>query len=269
MKYNIHINQYAVVANKLNLDFNDLAIYDFIKDFGQRNECVKMNTDEGQYMWISHKLVIENLPLLGIKTSGGIIKRIDKLVTAGLLVKHPQSSTLGKTMYRFGPNFGLLEFGETPIQKSTPLYESETPIQKVEPLYENIDPPIQNYRGTPIQKFRDNIYNKKDNTITNIYREPSKKTNFRESEIGRSVQGADYSAFEAHYQGDEYNDIDLVYYYHCVADWSDVKDVKRTNRGWIATVRNFIRIDIEKNKVKRKSQGFDYAGAMEYLNGYD
>ena len=70
MKYNISINQFAAVRNGFakNLDLIDLAIFDFIKDFANSSKCVKVQTQEGTYFWISHKLVMEQMPLLKIKT---------------------------------------------------------------------------------------------------------------------------------------------------------------------------------------------------------
>ena len=87
MKYTILINQYAAVNSGLDLDLIDLAIFDFIKDFANCASCVKMHTPEGIYFWISHKLILEAMPLLNIKTSQGMIKRIDNLIKAGILQK--------------------------------------------------------------------------------------------------------------------------------------------------------------------------------------
>lgn len=103
----------------------------------------------------------------------------------------------------------------------------------------------------------------------------TKKTLFRNSEVAKMVkEGAngelDYSEFEEKFSSPEFANIDLVYYFHAVADWSDQKDMKRTKNGWLATVRNFIRGDAEKNKVKLKPQqnnnGFDMEGALKFLN---
>ena len=59
--------------------------------------------------------------------------------------------------------------------------------------------------------------------------------------------GVDYSEFESKFATPEFEKVDLIYYFHTVADWSETKQgVKRTRTGWIATVRNFIRGDILK-----------------------
>lgn len=105
-----------------------------------------------------------------------------------------------------------------------------------------------------------------------------KKTLFRNSEIYKLVEfdangvGVDYSGFEKKFATPEFEKVDLVYYFHAVADWSDQKNMKRTKNGWLATVRNFIRGDVERNKLKLKPQyqqgkkSVDINGAMEFLN---
>lgn len=140
MKYNININQRAAVENGFDLDVIDLAIFDFIKDFGGSPSCTQLHTDEGLYMWISHKLIINNLPLIGIKSTQGIIRRIDKLVECNLITKHPRCEQLGKTLYRFGSNYSLMVF-DTPISNLPPLNKNIAPPSK------SIYPPLNKYLG--------------------------------------------------------------------------------------------------------------------------
>ena len=61
---------------------------------------------------------------------------------------------------------------------------------------------------------------------------------------------ADYDSFAKEFNTPEFADIDIIYYYHAVADWSAQKGKKM--KDWIATARNFMRSDMEKNKVHRK-----------------
>lgn len=92
----------------------------------------------------------------------------------------------------------------------------------------------------------------------------AKNTLFRNSAL--AIQGNDYQPFLSRFQGGEYDNIDLVYYYHAVADWSDSKNVKRTEKGWMATIRNFIRSDIERGKVHRINSMDVNIDAINYLN---
>lgn len=63
------------------------------------------------------------------------------------------------------------------------------------------------------------------------------------------IDEGNYDELNAMFNAEEYADVNLVYYYHAVADWSDSANKKRTKRGWVATIRNFIKSDKEKNKL--------------------
>lgn len=84
-----------------------------------------------------------------------------------------------------------------------------------------------------------------------------KITLFKNSDVYKMVKFdaeniGDYSEFEKQFKDPNFASIDLVYYFHTVCDWSDQKNMKRTKAGWLATVRTFIRGDIDKNKLKLK-----------------
>lgn len=277
MKYTILINQYAAVTNGLNLDLIDLAIFDFIKEFANSQKCVKMQTPEGVYFWVSHKLVLEAMPLLNIKTNQGLIKRIDNLIKAGILRKHPNCNRYKQTLYAFGENYDLLAFANIDLQPTTKV---DNPQQKLMITHnESLGYYINNTDKT-------NIYNidapQKDfvapTPVEQTEESKDKKTLFRNSDIYKLVQfdingiGVDYSRFEKKFATPEFEKVDLVHYFHAVADWSDQKDMKRTKNGWLATVRNFIRGDAERNRLKLKPQyqqgkkSVDINGAMEFLN---
>lgn len=44
---------------------------------------------------------------------------------------------------------------------------------------------------------------------------------------------------------------DLAYYYCAVRDWSDSSNTRRTARGWLATIRNFYRGDLDKGRARK------------------
>jgi hypothetical protein len=280
MKYTITINQYAAVKNNMDLDLIDLAIFDFIKDFVNSANCVKINTPEGVFFWVSHKLIMDSMPLLGIKSNNGIKRRVDNLISAGLLKKHPDCEKYRQTLYTFGENFDKLLFSD---EASEPATEFTNPQQKLGVTRnENCGGTRNENCGYYNNNINNNIINnnidasqKNFASHTPDNETKTKKTLFRNSEVAKMVkEGAngelDYSEFEEKFSSPEFANIDLVYYFHAVADWSDQKDMKRTKNGWLATVRNFIRGDAEKNKVKLKPQqnnnGFDMEGALKFLN---
>lgn len=161
MKYTILINQYSAVANGLNLDLIDLAIFDFIKDFVNSTSCIKMHTPEGIYFWVSHKLIIEEMPLLNIKTNQGLLKRIDNLINAGVLMKHPNCEKYRQTLYRFGENYSLLMFKKNDLQSPTEDYN-----------------PQRKFRDTPNESLGYNINNnniKKESKYSNEYIDSKEK----------------------------------------------------------------------------------------------
>lgn len=285
MKYTILINQYAAVTNGLNLDLIDLAIFDFIKEFANSQKCVKMQTPEGVYFWVSHKLVLEAMPLLNIKTNQGLIKRIDNLIKAGILRKHPNCNRYKQTLYAFGKNYDLLAFANIDLQPTTKV---DNPQQKLmithnESLGSTHNESLGYYINNIDKTNIDNIDAPQKDFVAPTPAEQTeeskdKKTLFRNSDIYKLVQfdingaGVDYSGFEKKFATSEFEKVDLVHYFHAVADWSDQKDMKRTKNGWLATVRNFIRGDAERNKLHLKPQyqqgkkGVDINGAMEFLN---
>lgn len=159
-KYNISINVVPVIEYNLDLDYIDLIIFDFIKDFANSDKCTKIQTNNGLYFWISHTSIMNQLPLLRITSKAGIIKRIENLVNAGILEKSPQSQEFGKSLYRFGKNYDKMIFSDSKPEKSG--------------LNKSIEGSKQKYRGGLNESIEDNniynnnIYNNKDN---NIYRE--------------------------------------------------------------------------------------------------
>ncbi len=59
----------------------------------------------------------------------------------------------------------------------------------------------------------------------------------------------EYERFAAEFNRPEFAGVDLLYYYHAVADWSSQGGKKK--RDWIATARNFMRGDMDKGKLHK------------------
>ena len=267
MQYTITINQLAVINAGLNLDVVDMAIFDFVKQYAHSDKCMKLQTETGTYFWVSHNVIIQQLPILGISTGAGIIKRINKLIDSGLLARHPNCDLMRKTFYKFGPNYDKVYF--------TTHNESLQPTTKVE--------------GTQNERLGES-HNERLGNQTNVNNQNTIEQNkpadgglFPAEPINESVTVTrprrtseslclfensrfyDFNTFAAEFKAPEFADVDIVYYYHAVADWSAQKGKKM--KDWIATARNFIRGDIEKGKLhKLTEQGAGLSpDAIEYL----
>lgn len=254
MQYTITINQLAVISAGLNLDVVDMAIFDFIKHVAHSDKCMKLRTETGTYFWVSHNTIIQQLPILGISTGAGIIKRINKLIDAGLLARHPNCDLMRKTFYKFGPNYDKVYF--------TTQNESLQPTT-------NVDGTQNDRLGVTHNDCLGNQSNVNNQIIIEQNKaadgglfpsEPAfetvtvtrpRRTAEPAACLFENSRFAEYNAFAAEFTAPEFADVDMVYYYHAVADWSAQKGKKM--KDWIATARNFIRGDMEKGKLHRKS----------------
>lgn len=95
----------------IDLDLVDLALFDFIRDFidSGRSECASVNGKP--YFWISPSYIIQEMPILGIKTTRGINLRIEKLISEGMLLRGPENKSKRRTYIAFGPRVGEYFFG--------------------------------------------------------------------------------------------------------------------------------------------------------------
>lgn len=187
----------------------------------------------------------------------------------------------------FTPSQMLRDWGT--VYKSVEA-EKNPQIAEINPGFTEINP-VEAEKNPPYINIINNNINNNDNNIAPqidfaapvpVIEQPEeskdKKTLFRNSEIYKLVKfdetgaGVDYSEFEKKFATPEFETVDLVYYFHAVADWSDQKNMKRTKNGWLATVRNFIRGDVERNKLHLKPQfqqsksKINVSDAVSFLN---
>ena len=264
MQYSIKIDQLAVMNAGLDVDVVDMTIFDFIQHYAHSDKCMKLQTETGTYYWISHTTIIQQLPILGISTGAGIVKRINKLIDAGLLSRHPNCDMMRKTFYKFGPNYYKINF--------TTDNESLQPTTNVKGTHNES-------LGVSHNESLGNHYTKEHSTIEQNKAadgglfpvEPGfvsvtgpRRTAEPAACLFENSRFADYNAFAAEFTAPEFSDVDLFYYYHAVKDWSAQKGKKM--KDWIATARNFMRRDMENKKLHRLNPGGALSpDAIEYL----
>jgi len=88
MKYSIMINQKLALDNNLKLDIIELAIFEYIKDFCHCSGIQTIIENGKTYYWIAYQKVIDDMPILGIRTKDGIYRRIKKLTEAHILQEY-------------------------------------------------------------------------------------------------------------------------------------------------------------------------------------
>jgi predicted transcriptional regulator len=213
-----------------------------------------------------------------------VICKLKKLVEAGIIEKYEKhvNAAVKKCFYRF--NYDSLD--EKNVTQSGLQNVTQSGLQNVTQsgLQNVTQSGLQNV--TPYNIDTINIDTIKENganeicTITHEKEIKERTTIFRNSEVYKSVKNEngkpDFSDFEKMFNGEEFKKIDLIYYFNAVCDWSDTKQgVKRTKRGWVATIRNFIRGDSERGKLhlkqdfKHEGKKINVVGAMDFLNDFE
>lgn len=266
MQYTITINQLAVINAGLDLDVVDMTIFDFVKHYAHSEKCMKLQTETGTYFWVSHTTIIQQLPILGISTGAGIIKRINKLIDAGLLARHPNCDLMRKTFYKFGPNYDKVCF--------TTHNESSQPSTGVEGTHneslrrthnESLGNQSINVQSTKEQINADGGLFESQSDFTPVVITHPRRTSESNPCLFCNSRFADFTLFQAEFTSPEFDNVDIGYYFHAVADWSAQKGTKM--KDWIATTRNFIRRDVEQKKLHTigNAGGALTPDAIEYL----
>jgi len=220
MKYNININQKAIIDLNLDLDVVDMAIFDFIKDFSNSNNCTKVLINGKQYFWISHSKVINDLPIIRISTRQGILKRINKLIDAKLIDR--ADGDIQRSYYCFNENYDKVCF-VTERQQPLSLPDNNSCQEPDNNRCHNYNTINNNTNDNKKVLFSNSNWN----SYENLKLELSKDEDFKKQFAG----------------------VDLKNYIMECDTWSESKQEKRTNRGWLLTLRKWIRDSKKANKL--------------------
>lgn len=242
MKENNYITIPGFLRTRLNLKGSELIITALIYGYSQDGNSWFMGKTEYIAEWagITDKNVLHSLKSL---TEKGILEKKEMFV----------NNKAKRCYYRF--NFECVEPQNSTVagcQNSTVnnnnIYNNN--------IYNNIKPENE-FSGSSDESQQSNTPQKLRGTT-----EP-RKCLFANSRFAK------FDDFERCFDKSEFEQIDILYYYHSVADWSASKG--RMQKDWIAQTRNFIRGDKEKGKLhlkpeyKAPTQKLNVAGAIEYL----
>lgn len=129
MQYGFYVNQKAMSELGLELNYDDIAVFEFIKSYAHSSKVERLDVDGRDFYWVSWKLVVEELPYLGVKSRYGVINHINNLIDAGLLERYDKNATsgTGKSFFAFGKRYdefvGLSNILNPCCQNSTPPVE--------------------------------------------------------------------------------------------------------------------------------------------------
>ena len=155
IQYSLSLHLREVEEFGINISLVDLCIFEFLKSFETKTYCQKEKLDDGNiYFWVSHDLIIDQLPILGIKSKRRIISHINKLVDVGLLSRYGKTQELGKSYYKFTELADKFDSGHTPSDENVtpPLTKTSHPSD------ENVTPPLTKTSHNNIQDIQEQEY---------------------------------------------------------------------------------------------------------------
>ena len=102
------------IAVSFGLDMNDLILIRWFVDYRNTNEMNEVIFDGKAYYWVNYKKVIEDLPILKIKSKDVLRRRFKKLCDCKILEFRLEKNTKGTfTYYRTGPAYITLAYDMT------------------------------------------------------------------------------------------------------------------------------------------------------------
>lgn len=150
MKYTININQKAVRDNNWNLKANHMAILQVVCEWVVNPKCLKIQDDKGTWFWVSHRFIIDELPMFDVKERR-CLDLIKNLESCQLLELNPNNKQLGRTFMRVGLNYEKL---------NSDYAEKCDPTQKIaKPIAINCVPPTQKIADYNSTNYNNTNYN--------------------------------------------------------------------------------------------------------------
>ncbi|MDM1325897.1 hypothetical protein [Myroides odoratimimus] len=169
MKFNININQKAIIDNKLGLDVVDASIIDFLHVFSLSTEIIKVPFENDIYFFFNHQKIVDDMPILALKKDS-VYRRLKKICDLGLMKQHPESKELRMTLYAFTNKLQLLFFSangyksESSDENPIPIGDSSVITSDENPMYYNINNNnINNNKKGALEFLKENSFSLYEN----------------------------------------------------------------------------------------------------------
>ena len=287
MKKQININQEAIVNSKIDIDVIDAAIIDYVSEIHNWKKVVKMQVETETYYWVSYNLLINQMPLLGLKKDT-VYRRIKKLAQIGLILVHPDSQKLGKTFMCLSNKSKDLIFSDTPSDSYHPINNEESEGSDLNPsgYVENPKVLVENSENS-LEKASDSnpLHVGLKSELLSIGKEDySKDSNKKEeNEIPKNTRRTDFSFIDEDYLKSLPNDntpIDLdgqpgvlkAYSFLIKLPWEDIRlEAQGETAGACDAYRHTVmRIMNEKYEIEKQEEiARDKAIDESYYPGED
>lgn len=256
MKYTISIDQQK--ALEWGLTFAEAGLFAIIYSLPSWADYIII--DKETYYFACKTKIMTEIPLLSTKVDT-IYRYYKKLEKKGLIcAKKVESKDYIKLAEKAK---AWNSFSKTVIGCSSD--HSDDCPSELGCLSENNSDKHPTYNNTNINT--NTSYNKKEKKSflsPALFPEMDKrkKTLFKNSIVGT------FEEFRKHFKSQEFESVDLSYYFNAVYDWAAISQKKRDAEGWIATARNFMRKDkIQKKLVTLKKASLELTQAEKnYLN---
>ncbi len=140
MEFSIIINQKAVYDSGLDkdIDFTDLAILSFIRNFIGTSDIQIIQDGDEKYYWIAYSHLLKQMPILNLKKDT-IYRRFNKLCELGILKKYSQNKEASKSFYAITKKFDSLYSSTKEYigKESDPTEKNPMPPTEKNPMYHN------------------------------------------------------------------------------------------------------------------------------------
>lgn len=202
IKWNIQINQKAIIDNQLNINLIDATIFDFIYNFIASDNAEKIIKEEKTYYWISYQYIIDALPLLEINNKRTISRHIQKLIDCNLLDQIIIKEYNNKTFFCIGKKAKFLFFDNDSIENDIP---KEIPMDSKVHAYvpESTNSMDSKVHTLCTEKYNNSYINDTNiNSFINIHKQ--QKTSYRENVL---LSEKEYNTLVEKYGLDDTNKI--------------------------------------------------------------
>jgi hypothetical protein len=103
MKYTVEGLQQSVLL-EMNLDSVDAIILRYIIDFYNTGKMAKINDNGKEYFWINYSVIINEIPIINIKSNDSLYRRFRKYVKCNLMEHYTKKNGGTFSCYRFIEN---------------------------------------------------------------------------------------------------------------------------------------------------------------------